>query len=68
MTEPPTPTWWVLNRHKVFGIGGLLIGYLAGTHLHDAPQQPDQPQPGHTTPAPATPGEHPTPTAHGLAA
>uniref|UniRef100_UPI002F9143AD hypothetical protein n=1 Tax=Streptomyces sp. NBC_01562 TaxID=2975879 RepID=UPI002F9143AD len=69
LTEPPAPTWWKVNRHKVFGVTGLLIGYLVGTHLHGAPQQqPDQPRPGHTTPAPATPGEHRTHTAHGLAA
>ncbi|MFD9285713.1 hypothetical protein ACFWD7_52610 [Streptomyces mirabilis] len=68
LTEPPAPTWWKVNRHKVFGVTGLLIGYLVGTHLHSAPQQPDQPRPGHTTPAPATPGENRTHTAHGLAA
>ncbi|MFE4578531.1 hypothetical protein [Streptomyces chartreusis] len=67
LTEPPAPTWWKVNRHKVFGITGLLIGYLVGTHLHGAPQQPT-PRPGHTTPALATSGEHPTRTAHGLAA
>ena len=67
LTEPPAPTWWKVNRHKVFGIGGLLIGYLVGTHLHGAPQQQPTPRPGHTTPAPAAPGEHPTSTAHGLA-
>lgn len=67
LTEPPAPTWWKVNRHKVFGVTGLLIGYLVGTHLHGAPeQQPDQPRPGHTTPA--RPGEHRTHTAHGLAA
>ncbi|MBV7674315.1 hypothetical protein STHAL_33250 [Streptomyces halstedii] len=66
LTEPPAPTWWKVNRHKVFGIGGLLIGYLIGTHLAAAPeQQPDPPRPGHSTPAP---GEHSTRTAHGLAA
>ncbi|MEU4729642.1 hypothetical protein [Streptomyces sp. NPDC023588] len=68
LTEPPVPSWWKANRHKVFGIGGLLIGYLIGTHLHGAPQQqPQTPQPGHTTPAPTT-AEHSTRTAHGLAA
>ncbi|MGW7130036.1 hypothetical protein ACWGIA_17050 [Streptomyces bobili] len=67
LTEPPAPTWWKVNRHKVFGVTGLLIGYLVGTHLHGTPeQQPDQPRPGHTTPT--TPGEHGTRTAHGLAA
>ncbi|WP_326790570.1 hypothetical protein [Streptomyces sp. NBC_00151] len=61
------PTWWKVNRHKVFGVAGLLIGYLVGTHLHGASeQQPDTPRPGHT--ALATPGEHSTRTAHGLAA
>lgn len=66
LTEPPAPTWWKANRHKVFGVGGLLIGYLIGTQLHDAPHQPDKPRPGHTAPAPVTPAEHHT--AHGLAA
>ncbi|WP_236246887.1 hypothetical protein [Streptomyces sp. CC210A] len=55
LTEPPAPTWWKANRHKVFGIGGLLIGYLIGTHLAGTPtQQPATP--GHTAPAPATSG------------
>ncbi|CAK7288489.1 hypothetical protein [Streptomyces misionensis] len=68
LTEPPAPTWWKANRHKVFGVTGLLIGYLIGTHLHGVPQQPATPRPGHTTPASATSGEHPTRTALGLAA
>ncbi|MFF4874079.1 hypothetical protein [Streptomyces sp. NPDC000961] len=66
LTEPPAPTWWKANRHKVFGIGGLLIGYLIGTHLAGAPQQPETPRPGHSTPAPGE--QHSTRTAHGLAA
>ncbi|MGA5424411.1 hypothetical protein [Streptomyces lavendulocolor] len=66
LTEPPAPTWWKANRHKVFGATGLLIGYLIGTHLAGAPeQQPGPPRPGHST---QTPGEHSTHTAHGLAA
>ncbi|MFE6818584.1 hypothetical protein [Streptomyces sp. NPDC057675] len=68
LTEPPAPTWWKANRHQVYGVAGLLIGYLIGTHLAGAPQQPDQSQPGRTTPAPASADEHPTRTAHGLAA
>ncbi|MEV7471527.1 hypothetical protein AB0O20_34285 [Streptomyces kronopolitis] len=69
LTESPAPTSWKANRHKIFGVGGLLIGYLVGTHLHGAPQQQTEtPQPGHTTPTPATSGGHPTRTDHGLAA
>ncbi|MEU3400669.1 hypothetical protein [Streptomyces filamentosus] len=68
LTEPPAPTWWKANRHQVYGVVGLLIGYLIGIHLAGAPQQPDQPRPARTTPAPASSGEHPTRTAHGLAA
>ncbi|MFF4866808.1 hypothetical protein ACFY3J_34970 [Streptomyces sp. NPDC001231] len=69
ITEPPAPTWWKANRHKAFGVTGLLIGYLIGTHLHGVPEQrPDTPRPGHTTPAPSTPGPHGTHTALGLAA
>ncbi|MEV0185845.1 hypothetical protein AB0I54_42255 [Streptomyces sp. NPDC050625] len=69
LTEPSRPTWWKANRHKVFGVAGLLIGYLIGTHLHGAAaQQPDAPRPGHTTPAPATSGAHRTPSALGLTA
>ncbi|MFJ4320627.1 hypothetical protein ACIP46_35895 [Streptomyces lavendulae] len=64
LTEPPAPTRWKTNRHKLFGIGGLLIGYLVGTHLQGAPQD----QPGPTTPAPVTTGAHRTPAAHSLAA
>ncbi|MFE5560287.1 hypothetical protein [Streptomyces sp. NPDC056544] len=63
LTEPPAPTWWKTNRHKVFGASGLLIGYLIGTHLHGAPQQPAP-----ATPAPVTTGARYTPTAHSLAA
>lgn len=68
LTEPPAPTWWKVNRHKVLAVLGLLIGYWVGTHLHGTPEQTDTPRPGHTTPAPTTPGKHPTRTAHGLAA
>lgn len=69
LTQPPAPTWWRVNRHKVFGVTGLLIGYLVGSHLHGAPpQQPETPRPGHTTPAPATTGTHRTHATLGLAA
>jgi hypothetical protein len=68
LTEPPAPTWWKANRHKVFLSFGLLIGYLVGTHLHGAPAQSDTPRPGHTTPAPATPSSHRTHTTLGIAA
>ncbi|MEU9663513.1 hypothetical protein [Streptomyces chartreusis] len=68
LTEPPAPTWWKANKHKVFLSCGLLIGYLVGTHLHGAPAQPDIPKPGHTTPAPATPSSHRTHTTLGIAA
>ncbi|MFF7954048.1 hypothetical protein [Streptomyces griseorubiginosus] len=55
LTEPPTPTWWRANRHKVLLILGLLAGYYVGTHFSDAPaHQPSTPRPGHT--APTTPG------------
>ncbi|MEY9997757.1 hypothetical protein ABIE67_009876 [Streptomyces sp. V4I8] len=68
LTEPTPPTWWKANRHKCYLVAGLLIGYLIGTNLHDAPaQQPDIPRPGNTTPAPATPGPHRTPAALGMA-
>ncbi|MFF4963158.1 hypothetical protein ACFY2Z_40505 [Streptomyces sp. NPDC001222] len=63
LPEPPAPTRWKVDRPKDFGVTGLLIDYLVGTHLHAPQQQPDQPRPGHTTPAPTTPGEHPTHTA-----
>ncbi|MFI1660489.1 hypothetical protein ACH4ZU_37115 [Streptomyces sp. NPDC020472] len=47
LTEPPAPTWRKVNRHKIFGIDGLLIGYLIGTHLAGAPeQQPASPPAG----------------------
>ncbi|MFB7598371.1 hypothetical protein [Streptomyces sp. NPDC056160] len=61
LTEPTPPTWWQANRHKVYGVSGLLLGYLAGTHLHSVPDQPQHPRPGHSTPAPATPGPHTAP-------
>ncbi|MEU1450577.1 hypothetical protein [Streptomyces mirabilis] len=53
LTEPPKPTWWKVNRHKVLLVVGLLVGYWIGTHLHGAPaSQPDTPSPGpqHTRP------------------
>ncbi|MER6123058.1 hypothetical protein ABT173_10310 [Streptomyces sp. NPDC001795] len=60
LTEPTAPTWWKANRHKVFGVTGLLIGYMVGTHLHGAPEQrPDNP--GRATPRPHRP--HPERTA-----
>ncbi|MFE4998633.1 hypothetical protein ACFRH4_46675 [Streptomyces mirabilis] len=47
LTEPPQPTWWKANRHKVLLVVGLLVGYWIGTHLHGAPaSQPDTPSPG----------------------
>ncbi|MFD5848203.1 hypothetical protein [Streptomyces chartreusis] len=49
LTEPPAPTWWKVNRHKVFGVTGLLIGYLVGTHLHGAPPAADAPDGPHHT-------------------
>lgn len=56
LTEPPAPTWWKANRHKVLFVAGLLIGYLIGSNTTGATaQQPDTPRPGHT--APATPGQ-----------
>lgn len=58
LTEPPKPTWWRANRHKVLLVVGLLVGYWIGTHLHGAPaSQPDTPSPGpqhaRTDPGPA---------------
>ncbi|MFB7260622.1 hypothetical protein ACFCXH_00400 [Streptomyces nojiriensis] len=71
MAKPPTVTGVLTGRpdlvedqpHTAFGVGGRLIGYLVGTHLHDAPQQPAP-----ATPAPVTTGARYTPTAHSLAA
>ncbi|MFH8797576.1 hypothetical protein [Streptomyces sp. NPDC017941] len=59
LTEPARPTWWAAHRHLVYGIAGLLIGVWLSTLLTgdgDTPRRPDRP--GHTTPAPATPGTH----------
>ncbi|WP_326658756.1 hypothetical protein [Streptomyces canus] len=59
LTEPPAPTWWRANRHKVLLILVLLAGYYIGSHKGDAPaQQPNTPRPGHT--APATTGSNST--------
>ncbi|MER6288456.1 hypothetical protein [Streptomyces sviceus] len=61
LTEPPAPTWWRANRHRVFLILGLLAGYYLATHTGNAPaQQPHTPRPAHT--APTTPGPHSTHT------
>ncbi|WP_331758652.1 hypothetical protein OH787_40690 (plasmid) [Streptomyces sp. NBC_01547] len=61
LTEPTPPTWWKANRHKVYGIGGLLLGYLIASHLQGTPaQEPQNPRPNHSTPAPTTPSLHRT--------
>ncbi|MFJ8351498.1 hypothetical protein ACIQ9J_35125 [Streptomyces sp. NPDC094153] len=49
LTEPPAPTWWMANRHKVLFVIGLLVGYWLGTHTADA--SPARPEPGPTAPA-----------------
>nr|WSW64524.1 hypothetical protein OG513_38965 [Streptomyces sp. NBC_00998] len=72
LTEPPAPTWWKVNRHKVFGISGLLIGYLIGTHLHGAPSNSRR-RPSQATPRPrrrpqSTPRARPTASPHNPAA
>jgi hypothetical protein len=56
------PTWWKANWHKVYGIGGLLLGYLIGSHLHSASAPQPHPRPAHSTPAPTAPGPRTTPT------
>ena len=63
LTEPPPPTWWKANRHKVLAIAGLLIGLYLGTHQHGTQQPSQTPHPGHTRPAPSTPGPSSTHTA-----
>ncbi|QHC23236.1 hypothetical protein [Streptomyces sp. GS7] len=61
LTEPTPPSWWKANRHKVFGIAGLLIGYWIGTHLHGTPDpQPPHPRPTHSTPAATAHNPHHT--------
>lgn len=53
LTEPPKPTWWRANRHKVLLTLGLLVGYWVGLHLHGEPASPPAtPRPGHTSPGP----------------
>ncbi|MER7982621.1 hypothetical protein [Streptomyces sp. NPDC095817] len=53
LIEPPKPTWWKANRHKVLLTVGLLVGYWIGFHLHGEPASPPAtPRPGHTTPGP----------------
>ncbi|MGG8318110.1 hypothetical protein ACQ9AR_33455 [Streptomyces lividans] len=60
LREPTPPTWWQANRHKVFGVAGLLLGYVIGSHYPGATdQQPQHPRPGHNTPAPTAPGRTP---------
>ncbi|MCX4581252.1 hypothetical protein OHB41_50815 [Streptomyces sp. NBC_01571] len=52
LTEPPKPTWWRANRHKVLLVTGLLVGYWVGLHLHGEPVSPPAPRPGHSSPGP----------------
>ncbi|MFE0790415.1 hypothetical protein [Streptomyces mutabilis] len=62
LREPTPPTWWQANRHKVFGVTGLVAGYLLGSHFGGtADQQPHHPRPGHSTPAPSASGTPRTP-------
>lgn len=67
LTEPPAPSWWKANRHKVYLTAGLLIGYWIGTHLHAAPPQQDEDKPRPKHAAPATPGTYSTRQDLGLA-
>ncbi|MFF9301283.1 hypothetical protein [Streptomyces sp. NPDC014764] len=54
----PTPPG---EPDKDYGTVGLLIGYMIGSHSPGATdQQPPHPRPGHSTPAPSTPGHQPT--------
>ncbi|MFB7657910.1 MULTISPECIES: hypothetical protein [unclassified Streptomyces] len=66
LREPTPPTWWQANRHKFWGICGLLIGYMIGSHYPGTDQQPQHPRPGHSTPAPTAPAR--TPSAPGSTA
>ncbi|MFF3975077.1 hypothetical protein ACFYZ6_35220 [Streptomyces rubiginosohelvolus] len=54
LTEPTPPSWWKANRHKVFGIVGLLLGFLLCQQisggLHE--RQPQHPRPSHSAPGP----------------
>ncbi|MET9141999.1 hypothetical protein [Streptomyces parvulus] len=60
LREPTPPTWWQANRHKVFGVCGLLIGYMIGSNYPGAADpHPQPPRPGHSTPVPSTPGNTP---------
>ncbi|MFF2101770.1 hypothetical protein [Streptomyces sp. NPDC058202] len=51
LIEPPKPTWWKANRHKVLLTVGLLVGYWIGFHLHGVPASPPA-TPRHTSPSP----------------
>ncbi|MGW4551724.1 hypothetical protein ACWEN4_36090 [Streptomyces violaceorubidus] len=69
LREPTPPTWWQANRHKAFGVTGLVVGYMLGSHFGGAAdQQPHRPRPGHSTPAPSVPNTHRTPTGLGTTA
>ncbi|MGW4647636.1 hypothetical protein [Kitasatospora sp. NPDC004289] len=35
-----SPSWWKLNRHKVFAVGGLLAGFWLAGHHDGAPAAP----------------------------
>lgn len=62
LTEPTPPTWWKANRHRVYGIGGLLLGYLIGSHLQGTPAPQPHPRPAHSIPAPTAPAPRHTHT------
>ncbi|MDX2922275.1 hypothetical protein [Streptomyces sp. NE06-03C] len=54
LTKPVPPSWWAINKHRVWGLLGLALGFMLCTELHTPEHQEQRPRPSHSTPA-ATP-------------
>ncbi|MFM9369042.1 hypothetical protein [Streptomyces sp. Da 82-17] len=62
LTEPAPPTWWKANRHYVFLVLGLVLGYLLFGQDSDATPKHPAPVPARTAPATSS-DNSPTPSA-----
>ncbi|MFF9691042.1 hypothetical protein [Streptomyces sp. NPDC014623] len=57
LTKPTPPSWWAINKHRVWGVLGLVLGFMLCTEVHSgaSEHQPQRPRPGHTAPATTAP-------------
>ncbi|MEV7275243.1 hypothetical protein ACIQIG_33945 [Streptomyces bacillaris] len=55
LTKPTPPSWWAINKHRVWGLLGLVLGFMLCTELHTPEHQEQRPRPSHSTPTTPTP-------------